>query len=117
MKKPLLLLLAVLYLPFALGCSTTTVATEFNGVKDLDGRTVKHVSTTNYAIHLLFTKPLVGDATLPTAVSEFTNSTKGEGCSKASICQSSTSYYWYVLGPITIILTPTITNVAGDAVP
>lgn len=106
--------LVILMLLFT-GCSMTSQAKNFNGLPSADGKAIAHLSTTNYAIHLLFSKPLAGDATLEKTVADFTEQAKIEGASKVRIVQSSSMSLWYLLGPITIVLTPVITNVAGEA--
>lgn len=99
------------------GCSTTGKATDFNGLSSPDGQPVAHLSTTNYAVHLLMGKnPLWGDATLQKTMSDFTASVKAQNVSKVRIVQSSSRSLWYLFFPITAIVTPVITNVAGEAI-
>jgi len=112
MKKALALVLVLAMFP---GCSTTTVAKNFNGMDTPAGKAV-HVSQSNMALHLLMNKPLAGDASLETTVADFTAAAKKEGASKVRIVQSNSNKLWYLLFPITLVLTPVMSNVAGDAI-
>ena len=100
----------------AAGCSMTNKATDFNGLSTPAGDAM-HVSTTNLAVHVLFTKPVWGDATLPTTVSDCTREAKAAGASKIRIVQSSTTTYWWILPPFSFVIHPVVGNVAGDAIP
>jgi hypothetical protein len=61
--------------------------------------------------------PLAGDATLDGAVEEFTKEARELGASRAIIVQSDETRLWWILPPISFIITPAWTNVAGDALP
>ena len=113
MKRLLALVLAGT-LAFTVGCTMTKKATDFNGLTDLDGRQVMHQSTTNVAVHLLFKRPLVHDATLQRTVADFTAEADSSGASGVRIVQSSKKTYWWVLPPISFVVHPVVTNVAGD---
>ena len=112
MKKALAL---VLVLAMFSGCSTTTVAKNFNGMGTPAGKAV-HVSTSNIALNFLMSKPLAGDASLEKTVADFTAAAKKEGASKVSIVQSNSNKLWYLFFPITLVVTPVVSNVAGDAI-
>ena len=98
------------------GCSMTTKATDFNGLSTPDGAAT-HVSTTNIAVHVLFSRPVWGDATLPTTVSDYTNAVKQSDAGKVRIVQSNVTTYWWVLPPFSFVIHPVVSNVAGDAIP
>lgn len=117
MKKAFAILtaLVVVTLTVATGCSMTSTATEFNGLTTPDGA-VTHVSTTNVAVHFLFSEPVIGDATLHQTVSDHTEAAKAEGAKSVRIVQSSVSTLWYIFPPITFIIHPVISNVASDAI-
>jgi hypothetical protein len=68
------------------------------------------------AIHLLMKKPLAGDASLEKTVADFTAAAKSEGATKVNIVQSSCNKLWYIFFPISLVVTPVLSNVAGDAV-
>ena len=106
----------VLVMGVAAGCSITSKATDFSGLKGLDGDKVTHLNTRNYAVHLFITKPLIGDATLQTTVKDFTEEAKKTGASKVRIVQSDEWTMWYLLPPLTLIFTPVTVDVAGDAI-
>lgn len=115
MKKAMALLVVLTALTMFSGCSTTTVAKDFNNLGTPDGKAV-HVSTSNIALHLLMSKPLAGDASLEKTVADFTAAAKTEGASKVRIVQSSCNKLWFLLFPITLVVTPVLSNVAGDAI-
>jgi len=103
-------------LAFLSGCSSTTVARDFNGLSTSEGKPIAHLSTGNLAVHLLFGKtPLWGDASLPKTVSDFTAAAKAQNASEVHIVQSSRRAWWFLFPPFTFILTPVSSNVAGEA--
>ena len=106
----------VLVMGVAAGCSISSKATDFNGLRGLDGDKVTHINTRNYAVHLLLTKPLFGDATLQNTVKAFTEEAKKTGATKVRIVQSDEWTLWYLLPPLTLIFTPVTVDVAGDAI-
>jgi hypothetical protein len=106
----------VLVMGVAAGCSISSRATDFSGLKGLDGDKVTHINTRNYAVHLFITKPLFGDATLQNTVKEFTEEAKKTGATKVRIVQSDEWTMWYLLPPLTLIFTPVTVDVAGDAI-
>ncbi len=96
------------------GCSITNKATEFNGMKDLEGEEVVHQNTKNVAIHVLFKAPLVNDASLQKTVDDFTQAARADGASRVRIVYSHKSTYWWVFPPVSFVVHPVVTNVAGD---
>ena len=106
----------VLVMGVAAGCSITSTGTDFSGLKGLDGDKVTHINTRNYAVHLLITKPLFGDATLQNTVKSFTEEAKKTGATKVRIVQSDEWTMWYLLPPLTLLFTPVTVDVAGDAI-
>lgn len=112
--KSAAVLIAVMHLA---GCSTTGTAKDFNGLASPDGQPIAHLSTTNYAVHLLMGKnPVWGNASLEKTVSDFTASAKAQNASKVRIVQSNSHSLWYLFFPFTALVTPVITNVAGEAI-
>ena len=110
--SPLLIVLFVLS-----GCSSTTVARDFNGLTSPDGQPIAHLSTSNMAVHLLVgKKPLWGDASLEKTVSDFTAAAKANNASKVRIVQSSKRAWWFLFFPFTLLFTPVTSNVAGEAI-
>lgn len=99
------------------GCSSTMTAKNFNGLTSPDGNPNAHISTSNVALHLGFGKiPVVGDATLEQTVNDFTTQAKATGASKVRIVQSDVTRWWLIFPPISFIITPVTSNVAGDAI-
>ncbi len=99
------------------GCSSTTVAKDWNGLTSPDGQTLGHLSTSNVALHLMFGKtPISGDATLEKTVSDFTAAAKDLKASKVRIVQSSQTKWWFVFPPFSFFFTPVTSNVAGEAI-
>ncbi|MFW6279928.1 MAG: hypothetical protein ACOC2T_02770 [Planctomycetota bacterium] len=96
------------------GCTMTDRGTDLNGMTNMDGEDVVHQSTTNVALHFLFSKPVINDGRLQKTVADFTADATEYGASEVRIVQSSKSTYWYVMPPISFIVQPVVTNVAGD---
>ncbi|MFH2002519.1 MAG: hypothetical protein ABIK28_22795 [Planctomycetota bacterium] len=99
----------------ATGCSFSTTAKNFNGLKDMNGKEAAHISTTNYAMNFLFLWPVFGDASLENTVSDFTKAAKEEGAEEVRIVQSDSMTYWFIFPPLSFFIHPVVTNVAGDA--
>ena len=97
------------------GCSMTTMAKDYSGLTTPEGSPKAHVSTTNVAVHVLFSKPVVGDATLPTVVKDCTTAAKNDGATKIRLVQSNVTTYWWILPPISFVIHPVVSNAAGDA--
>jgi hypothetical protein len=107
----------VLVLGVAAGCSISSKATDYSGLKNMNGDKVTHINTRNYAVHAFITKPLFGDATLQNTVKNFTEEAKKTGATKVMIVQSNETTLWWLLPPLTLLLTPVTVDVAGDAIP
>ncbi len=93
------------------GCSMTSSA---RNVPAEQG-TVTHLNTTNIAVHLLFKKPVLGDASLQNTMDCCEMEMKDMGASRLRVVQSSKCTYWWLLPPITFVVHPVISNVAADA--
>ena len=102
-------------LVFLSGCASTQVAKNFNGLSTADGQPIAHLSTGHIALHVLGKKPLLGDASLESTVADFTENAKSHNASKVNITSSSTLKLWFIFPPISIFITPVISNVSGDA--
>jgi uncharacterized membrane protein len=96
------------------GCAITSKATNFNGLKYVDGSVPVHINMTKVALHFLIVLPFIGDATLDGAVEEFTKEAIKAGAQRVRIVQSNETTLWWILPPLSFILTPRFTNVAGD---
>jgi hypothetical protein len=109
------MMMLVLVMGVAAGCSISSTASDLRGIKGMDGDKLTHINTRNYAIHLFMTKPIWGDATLNTTVQSFADVAKKHGATKVRIVQSDESTMWYLIPVLGFIFTPVATNVAGDA--
>jgi len=111
------LAIAAAVLVLAAGCSSMSVATDFNDLTMPGGKPVAHINTTNISLCLLMdeTRSLVGDASLNKTVADCTQKAKAEGASKVTVVQSHTAKYWYIAIPISLIVTPVVSNVACNA--
>ncbi len=98
----------------ASGCALTSKATNFNGLKYVDGTVPVHLNTTKFAVHLAVIMPFIGDATLDSAVEEFTKEAIEAGASRVRIVQSDETTLWWILPPLSFLFTPKFVNVAGD---
>jgi hypothetical protein len=97
------------------GCAFTSRAPDFNGLKDIDGSDAVHINMTKAAVHFAVVQPFIGDASLEGAVRDFTEEAKKEGARRVRIVQSDETTLWWILPPISFVLTPKFTNVAGEA--
>ena len=70
---------------------------------------------TKIAVHFGIVVPFIGDASLEGAVRDFTKEAKKEGAERVRIVQSDETTLWWILPPISFVLTPRFTNVAGEA--
>jgi hypothetical protein len=97
------------------GCALTSRASDFNGLKDVDGSEAVHINMTKVALHFAVAFPLIGDASLKGAVRDFTDKAKEEGAQRVRIVQSDETTLWWILPPVSFLFTPKYTNVAGEA--
>ena len=97
------------------GCSMSSFAKDYSGLSIPEGTPKAHVNTTNVAVHLLFSQPIWGDATLGAVVKDCTAAAKSEGASHIRLVQSNVTALWWLLPPITFVVQPVIANTAGDA--
>jgi len=100
---------------FATGCTMTSAARDYSGLSIPEGMPKAHVNTTNVAIHLLFSTPVLGNATLPAVVKDCTAAAKSEGATRIRLVQSSATTYWWILLPFSLLIQPVVANAAGDA--
>lgn len=97
-------------------CSTTSVASKFNGGVTPQGRPKAYLNTTNYALHVLFGyRPVLGDASVEGSVDEFTKEARQRGSATTEITNMRATNLWWVFPPFTFILTPMISDTYGYA--
>ena len=113
--KYLLCLAVVAAMYFATGCTMTSVAKDYSSLSIPEGTPKAHVNTTNVAIHVLFSKPVLGDATLAAVVKDCTAAAKSEGATRIRLVQSNVNTFWWILPPISFLIQPVVANAAGDA--
>lgn len=116
MKKNLLLIIVALTFAF-INCSTTTKAKQFNNTTTPMGKPKYYQTTTNIAIHFFFgLVPIhnkLGNSSFEQTLDDFTEDAVKNKAPKVHIIQRETTRYWYVLIPLTIILTPVSTELTG----
>jgi hypothetical protein len=95
-------------------CTLSSMASDFHGLRDDDNSIPTHINSTHYALQLFVVVPFIGDASLKTAVAEFTREAKELGATRVRIVQSDTTRLWWIFPPLSFIFTPSWTNVAGD---
>jgi len=110
------IVMLVLVMGVAAGCSISDKAVDLRGIKGVDGDKLMHINTRNWAINLFMVKPIIGDATLNTTVQKFADEAKKEGATKVRIVQSTEVVMWYFPPILGFIFTPVYSNVAGDAI-
>ena len=116
MKKLTSFLTIAVVIMLANGCAMTNVTKDFGGTGVYDAKSAVQLHHTNIAIHLLFAKPLVGDATLSTNVKELGAAAKANGASSMRTFKLDSASYWWVFFPFTVVLTPVVTQSAADAI-
>jgi hypothetical protein len=97
------------------GCALTSRAPDFSGLKDVEGSDAVHINMTKVALHFGVVVPFIGDASLEGAVRDFTKEARKEGAERVRIVQSDETTLWWILPPVSFVLTPRFTNVAGEA--
>jgi hypothetical protein len=97
------------------GCALTSRAPDFSGLKDVEGSDAVHINMTKAAVHFAVVVPFIGDASLEGAIRDFTEEAKKEGAERVRIVQSNETTLWWILPPVSFVLTPRFTNVAGEA--
>ena len=88
------------------GCALTSKAPDFSGLKDVEGSDAVHINMTKVAVHFGVVVPFIGDASLEGAVRDFTEEAKKEGAKRVRIVQSNETTLWWILPPISFVLTP-----------
>jgi hypothetical protein len=81
----------------------------------VEGSDAVHLNMTKAAVHFAVVMPFIGDASLQAAVRDFTDEAKKEGAERIRIVQSDETTLWWILPPVSFLLTPKFTNVAGEA--
>jgi hypothetical protein len=109
----ILTLVWLLLIPLS-ACTLSSTASDFHGLRDVDNSIPTHINSTHYALQLFVVVPFIGDASLKTAVAEFTREAKELGATRVRIVQSDTTRLWWIFPPLSFIFTPSWTNVAGD---
>lgn len=111
LRTSILILLVLIPLT---SCTLSSTASDFHGLRDIDGSIPTHINSTHYALQLFVAVPFIGDASLKTAVSELAKEAKELGGTRLRIVQSDTTRLWWILPPLSFIFTPSWTTVAGD---
>ncbi len=97
------------------GCSSTSVAREWNQVQTPDGTPLAHMRHWRGGVHLFFGKvPFLGNASLEKNVDEFTKKARLEGATTVRIVHSDTFSWWFIFFPFTLLITPVTSTVSGD---
>ncbi len=115
MKKLVISLVLGIIIMIGHGCAFTKVV-DYNGIKPYGGKKAVQVQQTNIDLMLLFTKPLIGDASLQTTLDQAGAAAKEKGAKQIRTFQSSSTALWYVLPPFTFIVQPRITSIGADGI-
>lgn len=107
-------ILPILIFSFLLDCSSTQQATQFGGLTTPDGRLESYQVTTNVGLNVFIAIPMFGEATVEKTVHTFVTEAKKRRATKFRISAANRVYLWYVLPPISLIVTPVYTEVMGD---
>ena len=112
MIRPLFLLLAAL---LCTGCVFHTRCENLNGLTNNDGEEIVYQETSIIALHTIFgVWSMIEDASLTNTVDQFTLQATEAGDTNVRITQSGGTNFWWVLPPLSFIVTPVTSYVAGD---
>lgn len=101
----------------ALGASSCVVHShhrDFNGMTGREGLETDYLVTTSYGLNMFMFLPFGGDTRLTSTVEAFSAEAAAIGGEQIAITDSGNDLYWYVLFPLTLIFTPSVTTVKGD---
>jgi hypothetical protein len=87
---------------------------EFNGMTGREGLETDYLVTTSYGVNLLMFLPFGGDTRLSSTVDAFSAEAAAIGGEQIAITDSGNDLYWFLLFPLTVIFTPSVTTVKGD---
>lgn len=113
---PTLPLVATLLLP-ACAWNETAKETAFEGLTDMSNKPLRHINTTKLALHWVWGGSLWGDASLEGTVKTLCTEAKDQRAKTIRIAQSDTTYYWWVLPPISFLFSAQTGNAAADVTP
>ncbi|HPF13863.1 MAG: hypothetical protein H6830_06705 [Planctomycetes bacterium] len=105
---------ATLLLGLLPACVTHSHATQFNGVPGIRGEAVEYQTTRSYAIQFLFTWGVLGNASKPYTIDQFTKEASARGASRVRITQTDSTTYWYVFPPLSFLFQPVVQTIEGD---
>jgi hypothetical protein len=101
----------------ALGSSSCVVHShhrDFNGMTGREGLETDYLVTTSYGLNIFMFLPFGGDTRLTSTVEAFSAEAAAIGGEQIAITDSGNTLYWYLLFPLTLIFTPSVTTVKGD---
>lgn len=87
---------------------------DFNGMTGREGLDTDYLVTTSYGVNLFMFLPFGGDTRLTSTVNAFSAEAAAIGGERIAITDSGNDLYWYLLFPLTLIFTPSVTTVKGD---
>lgn len=87
---------------------------DFNGMTGREGLETDYLVTTSYGLNMFMFLPFGGDTRLTSTVDAFSAEAAAIGGQQIAITDSDTTLYWYLLFPLTLIFTPSVTTVKGD---
>lgn len=105
--------------PLALlaACTFHSNAREWNGVVGPDGKPIHYKSTTQVAYHLFGLWPVFGSARADATIAELTADIARIHGNHARIVDDDTSYLWWILPPLSLLLVPTVRSVGAEYQP
>jgi hypothetical protein len=110
----------VLFATAALGASACTfhsTATHWNGRVGVDGQPVHLTTTTTYGFNLLVLLPFFGDTRTDSLVDACTAELAEQGSDRLRAVETESANWWYVLPPISWIVTPVMGSVSIEYTP
>jgi hypothetical protein len=99
------------------GCAFRSTATDWHGLKGLDGQPTYYTTTTKVGVNLFVALPFLGDMGITGLTQALTADIKEEGGNDVRIVQGTTESYFYGWPPLTLIITPVVSTVSAEYTP
>jgi hypothetical protein len=99
------------------GCAFRSTATDWHGLKGLDGQPTYYTTTTKVGMNLFIIVPFLGDMGITGLTQALTADIKQEGGNDVRIVQGTSESYFYGWPPFTWLLTPVVSTVSAEYAP
>lgn len=97
------------------GCATHSKVENFYGMETPHGKPLSHIHASRFAIHLFGGWRILGNASVARVTDDFMLLAKQTGATRFQIDHADRTNFWFGFIPFTLIITPVVTTVSGDA--